>query len=233
MVRRICCTLIALLGSNACFSSEMHDLTKVHGSVFDFLNRHFPVNEQRHSVKITVNNFDSRLKLSQCDNALTHNLLSRDPNGGQLTVQTQCEGSQPWSIYVPAEVIIEEMVVVAKTDLLRGVKLHASHLELQPRKASSRGQNGATNIMALVGKQLKRSLRKGEKIRLSSLTNPTAIKRGDFVSVIASSGSITVVTRGTAMSAGRVGEQIKVRNNKTERVIKGEITAPGKVKVIL
>lgn len=233
MVRRICCAFVILLSSNTCFGSESHDLTKVQSSVFDFLSRHFPVNERRHSVKITVDNFDSRLKLSACDNALTHKLLSRNTNGGQLTVQTQCQDTQPWSIYVPAEVIIEEMVVVAKTDLLRGIKLNHAHLELQPRKVSSRGQNGATNIELLIGKQLKRSLRKGEKVRLSSLINPTAIKRGDFVSVVASSGSITVVTRGTAMSAGRVGEQIKVRNNKTERVIKGEITAPGKVKVIL
>lgn len=233
MVRSICCALIILLSSNACFSSDTHDLKVVQSSVFDFLHRHFPINEQRHSVKITVDSFDSRLKLTRCDNALTHNLLSRDPNGGQLTVQTQCKGSLPWSIYVPAEVIVKEMVVVAKTDLLRGVQLNAADLELQPRKASSRGQSGATNIAALVGKQLKRSLRKGEKVRLSGLISPTAIKRGDFVSVITSNGSIKVVTRGTAMSAGRVGEQIKVRNNKTERVIKGEITAPGKVKVIL
>ena len=233
MIRRISCTLILTLFASVNISAENHDLANIHSSVYDYLSLNFPENAQRHSVNISVNKFDSRLKLAKCDDALTHQLLNRDKNGGHVTVQTRCEGLQPWSVYVPAEVTIEELVAVAKTDILRGTLLTLAHLELQPKKSSGRSQTGATNLQALVGKQLKQSLRQGEKIRLSGLINPTTIKRGDFVSVVASSGTITVVTRGTAMSAGRVGEQIRVKNNKTERVIKGQIMAPGKVRVIL
>lgn len=233
MTRCITYALLSLLLANKGLAQDSHDMTQVETAVNEYLVLSYPVSAQRHSVNITVDKFDRRLKLTKCDEALTHQILNHRERGGHVTVQTRCDGSEPWSVYVPAEVEILELVAVVTADILRGTQLGASHLEMQPRKTSLRGQGFATDTASLIGKQLKRGLRKGDRIRLSNLSHPTAIKRGDFVSVMASIGSISVVTKGTAMSAGRVGDQIRIKNNKSERIIKGRITGPGKAQVIL
>lgn len=232
MTRYISCALLTLLFSGIIHATESHDVGHIQNSVLQYLNQKYAITEQVKSVNITVDRLDERLKLSQCDESLTHKLLGGIEKTGHITVQTRCDGNQPWSIYIPADVVIMRMMVVAKADLLKGATLNANDFELQPRDASKHS-NSATSIDALVGNYLKRSHRKGDTIRLSSVAKPIAVKRGDYVSVIASTGSITVVTKGTAMAQGRVGEQIRVRNNKSERIIKGQITGPGQVEITL
>jgi len=236
-VRDICYALLLLTFSQFTVGANKHiereDIHALQQGVEQFLSAHYPLGEQRHSVKITVNKFNKNLNLSKCDKSLTYKLLNTRLEGGQVTVKTSCGGSQPWSVYVPAKVDILQLVVVAKQDLLRGTQLTANQLELQPRLTSAQTQAYASDISIIIGKQLKQTLRKGDTIRLRSLTNPTVIKRGDFVSVQASNGIIHVVTRGTALSAGRMGEQIKIKNNSTNRIIRAKIIASGTVEVIL
>jgi len=231
--RDICYVLLLFTLPPFVAAAERQNINDLQKGVEQFLSAHYPLGEQRHSVKIAVNKFNQHLHLSKCDKPLTHKLLNPRQQGGQITVQTICDGAKPWSIYVPAKVDILQLVAVAKQDLLRGTQLTENQLELQPRTISAHTQAYASNISMLIGKQLKQTLRKGDTIRLRSLINPTVIKRGDFVSVEASSGVIHVVTRGTALSAGRVGEQIKIKNNTTNRVIKAKIIASGTVAVIL
>src|SRR5690625_7830745 len=80
--------------------------------------------------------------------------------------------------------------------------------------------------------ELRRPLKRHEPFRTGLLVEPLAVNRGDEVRLEAEIGGITVSTRGTAMSSGRVGQQIRVKNNNSERVVAGRRVSPGDVHTI-
>ena len=94
-------------------------------------------------------------------------------------------------------------------------------------------QGYSINIDDIVGKEVKYTINKGDAFRTSMLDAPLAIKRGDEVVMEASIGSIRVSSNGTAISDGRIGQQIRVKNNQSERVINARVVGPGKVASIL
>jgi flagella basal body P-ring formation protein FlgA len=70
-------------------------------------------------------------------------------------------------------------------------------------------------------------------VRSSHIKAPQVVRRGDRVILEASTAGISVVTTGTALANGKVGEQIQVRNEKSARVVDAEIIGPGKARVAL
>jgi len=84
-----------------------------------------------------------------------------------------------------------------------------------------------------VGKALKRPASIGDTIMRHNLTRPLVIKRGDQVTLEASAGAITVVASGVAMSNGHIGEQIKVKNTSSKRIVNARIVNQGTVRVTL
>lgn len=62
---------------------------------------------------------------------------------------------------------------------------------------------------------------------------PILVKALQPVAMTARVGSILVEAAGEAMQDGRMGEMIQVRNTTSKKVIRGRVTAPGKVEIDL
>ncbi|MFX6945501.1 hypothetical protein ABTH53_20815, partial [Acinetobacter baumannii] len=63
--------------------------------------------------QIQVNRVDPRLRLAECDRDLTLSQESPAQPIGRVTVRIGCEGSAPWTIFMPAQVKLFRQVVVA------------------------------------------------------------------------------------------------------------------------
>lgn len=59
------------------------------------------------------------------------------------------------------------------------------------------------------------------------------VRKGDQVVISAGNSTIQVKMPGEALSAGAVGEQIRVRNLNSKRVVKARVTGPGQVEVAM
>lgn len=178
-------------------------------------------------VEISVGNLDNRLRLSHCSQPLS--MKAQDPTGlgGNISVQAQCKGNQPWSVYVPAQVFIYQQVPVALRDLARGDVISAADIRLDTLNISAIRQEFVASISAAVGKEVKRNISQGEPLKSINLDAPTAIKRGETVTVQALAGDIRVSSSGTAMADGRMGQKIRIRNNQSERVVTAVVIGPG------
>jgi len=65
-----------------------------------------------------------------------------------------------------------------------------------------------------------------------NLTNqPTLVKKGDLVLITASSGSIIVRMNGVALEDGSKGQQIRVKNTSSERIIYAKVVTNSEVLV--
>jgi len=85
----------------------------------------------RHEVR--VNRLDPRLRLPLCDQPLTTTLESPAQPLGRVTTRVRCDGSAPWTVFVPAEVRLYRPVVVLTRPLKRMSVVKAADLSLVER----------------------------------------------------------------------------------------------------
>jgi flagella basal body P-ring formation protein FlgA len=184
-------------------------------------------------VDVKVGNLDSRLRLAKCDQSLLLILKDTTNSGGNVNVEVACKGTSAWTILVPALAKVYRSVAVAGRNLQRGDVISANDLSTDIKDVSDFRMGFCLTPDAIIGKEVKYTVNKGETFRNSALDAPLVIKRGDTVSMEASAGEISVKTSGTAVSDGRIGQQIRVKNNQSARVINAKVVGPGQVQSIL
>lgn len=211
------------------------DLDHLIQKVDNFLFEHYQQLQQTNEseISISVNNLDPRLRLSPCDGKLNFELRDNGSPGGNVSVHARCQSQQPWALYIPAQVSISQAVVVASRGIARNSVLSLADFDTQLRDISQLPDNVVMDAGRILGKVTKRNIRAGEVLRLSNVSEPTVIKRGDAVVIEARSGSILVSSQGVAMANGRIGDQISVRNTQSERIVRVKIIGPGRARVIL
>jgi flagellar basal body P-ring formation protein FlgA len=184
-------------------------------------------------IDLKVGAVDSRLTLAKCDQALRFTLQDPSNNGGNVNVKVACEGAVHWSILAPAQAIIYRSMAVASRNLERGNVINAGDITEQIVNVSQYRQGYSGESEEIIGKVLKYPVNKGDAFRSSVLDSPLLIKRGDQVSVEANAGSITVISAATAISDGKLGQQIRVKNNQSARILTAKVIAAGKVESTL
>jgi len=228
MMAQSACLLSLLtvgLGADADDSeARWQSLVEVTNAVQQNLEDYFLAQGRYAEVSVRTSSPDNRLKLAECSQPLSISL----PNaaaGGRVTSQVVCQSDlAQWSIYVISQVQLMAEVVVARVPLLRGQAIAADDLGVAIADVSRLSQGYFTLADDIIGMEPRRSINTGEQIRAQWLIAPKAVKRGERVTIIASSESISVATAGTALTDGRLGEQIRVRNDRSDRVVKGVVS---------
>ncbi|MGV8918323.1 MAG: flagellar basal body P-ring formation chaperone FlgA [Pseudomonas sp.] len=183
--------------------------------------------------QIQVNALDQRMTLTQCDKELTASLESPAQPVGRVTVKVRCEGAQPWTVYVPAQVHLYRQVVVVKRPIRRDSVIVDEDVFLTERDISQMPQGYMTSLEEAVGQKATRQMVNGQILTPLQLEQAEVIHKGDQVIITAKSGSLQVRMPGEALSNGGLNEQIRIRNLNSQRVIKARVTAPGQVEVSL
>lgn len=187
--------------------------------------------ELEQNIEIQVSNLDARLKLNKCDIPIDARIASPNTYANNITVKLSCNSAQRWSIYVPAAINQYAIVAVAAHSLARGHIVTESDLEFARMNIRSSGAGLIKDPDRIIGKQLKRSLQTGNPLRLSHLKLPHVVKKGQKVSLQVKHKSLSVVANGMAMDNGEVGQQIKVQNANSKRIVDAVVVAPGVVEV--
>lgn len=199
--------------------------------VANFLASHY-AQEQHERLDIKVGNLDSRLRLERCAEAVAFNLQDSTGLGGSVSVQARCPSPAGWAVHVPAQVMIYRHIPVAAHAIARGEQLNTSHLTDSLVNISSIRQGYALAREDIIGKEAKRNIGAGEPFKTSSLDAPTAIRRGESVTLQAQAGAIKVSSSGVALADGRVGQKIRVRNSSSERIVTGIVLNQGLVQTL-
>jgi len=186
--------------------------------------------EQRASYEI--NALDPRLQLASCTKELNVSLkYQRLP--GRVTGKISCEGNQPWIIYSSADIELYQSVVVAAEPLARAARIEEGQLMLVEKEVSELRQGFYSHIDEVSGLETKRSLAYHAVVAPALLIEPVAVQKGEEVVIEARQGSLSVRSTGTAMANGRIGQRINVRNSSSDRIIRVQVVAKGRVEVIL
>ncbi|AYF85845.1 flagellar basal body P-ring formation chaperone FlgA [Pseudomonas sp. JS3066] len=226
----LCC-----LGYSPASSASVTSPEVLIGTAEGFLE--FTVEEylQRGNIQgrseIQVNRLDPRLRLAECDRDLTAKLESPAQPLGRVTVRISCEGSAPWTVFVPAQVKLYREVVVVTRALRRGVPITHQDVALAERDVGTLSQGFLSDPGQIIGQKTTRSLVSDQVLAPLHLEQAEVVSKGDQVVISAVGSSINVRMPGEAMSKGAPGEQIRVRNLSSGRVIKARVKGPGQVQV--
>ncbi|CZF80330.1 flagellar basal body P-ring biosynthesis protein FlgA [Grimontia celer] len=176
-------------------------------------------------LEVQAGNLDSRLQLSHCPSPLVTDVPGRQSLNKSVTVMVSCK-EDGWQVYVPVQIKLLTPVVVARRPLDRGMTIAADDLIVQLVDARFQRGQTYTDGSTIVGSRIKRVVGIGEPISGNDIC---MVCRNDEVIITASGSGLNIIAKGTALSDGALGEQIKVRNRKSNRIVDGTITAVGQV----
>ena len=198
-------------------------------TVSEYLNR--STIDARYEIEVA--RLDPRLRLNQCDQPIAASLGSTTIPVGRVSVRVSCEGSSPWSVFVPSHVRLYRQVIVASRSLLRGTVLTDADVSLAERDVSILTQGYLTRHDEALGNKLTRPAQPDQVITPNQLEMAKVVRKGDQVVITARTGSISVRMPGEAMADGVTGKQIPVKNQRSGRTIKARVTGPGQVEVAM
>ncbi|HET8710202.1 MAG TPA: flagellar basal body P-ring formation chaperone FlgA [Spongiibacteraceae bacterium] len=147
----------------------------------------------------------------------------------RVTLLVAC--GKEWSIYLPVDLDVYRPVVVALKPLATGSIVNADDVQLSTLNVSQLIGAYITTLDEAVGMSVKRPIAQGRPIVSQQLDQPILVRRGESVVISAESGDLAVKMSGVAMSDGRRGEQIRVKNQTSSRVVDARVVAPGQVTV--
>lgn len=223
---------IFFIGLGATAQTHVENTEQLREKIVRFLTDEYMVKDVA-KVDIKLSNLDNRLQLAACAEHISFRLQDPTQMGGNVSVQVVCNGQHSWTILIPLLAKIYRPVATAGRNLQKGEVIAASDLTTDIKDIGEYRMGFVLNANDIINKEVKYPIVKGSAFRNSSLSTPLVIKRGDEVSLEAGAGSLKVVTKATAVSDGRVGQQIRVKNTKSERIINAKVVAAGKVQSIL
>ena len=143
--------------------------------------------------------------------------LARDVQGGQI-LQT-------------SDLAESRQVVVATSNLSAGSILRAGTIKLDKFEQDKVTPTHLFALNGLEGFELMRAFKAGEAIRSTDLRPALMVKRGEVVLFsVGRPNEFQVSVKLEALQDGRLGEQIKLRNNESGRNLSGVVTGPGAVR---
>lgn len=180
-------------------------------------------------LKIQVYPLDARLADKNCDQPLNYSLV-----GGQLlrqnTVKIQCTDQSGWQLFVSAKVSQLVTAVAVTRQLATGSYLSKELLtQTETELLQSRGAL-ISDAQLVVGARTRKALNAGQILTQNDLC---LVCKGDVVTIIGVSNGLSVTTQGTALQDGTLGDDVKVQNLKSKRVLTAQITAVKRVEIKL
>jgi flagella basal body P-ring formation protein FlgA len=188
---------------------------------------------------------DPRLQVKACDKPLAMDL----PFASAQTVRVRCP--QPaWQLYVrvtvsgepparPApesvgkkqpEAPAQRQVLVAAVPLMRGMTLTEAHVRLADVDLPGLPVNVLEQVSQVLHAEVVRDVRADAPLRSQDIRPTVLVKRGQMVLMsIGQSQGFRISARVEAQQDGRYGEQIKLKNRDSGRMLTGLVKGPNQV----
>ncbi|WP_428775399.1 flagellar basal body P-ring formation chaperone FlgA [Vibrio sp.] len=172
-------------------------------------------------------NIDSRIKATDCPQGLNTSASSSNPHASNITVLVECLQDN-WRVYVPVKLLMSGPQVITANAINKGQVIAAQDLSVSMVELNRFRRQGFTSPVSILGAKAKKNLRSGEILEQGDIC---VVCRNDSVMIKASKYGMVITTKGTALTDGSLGEHIRVKNNKSNRIIEGIVTDIAEVTV--
>ena len=197
----------------------------------DYLIAIYGEDKVTRDIEYRVSSMDSRLKLVACQVPLHTEPKETGFGAKRISVKVMCSTGSRWTIYVPVSIDIFDSVAVSTRNLQRGERISATDFVMKRTNTSVIGQSFIDSQAAVIGMVVSRPVRSGSVIKAQDIKEPVVVSKGDTITLLANQGALQVSSEGVALANGRMGEQIRVQNARSRRVVDARVTGPGRAEV--
>jgi flagella basal body P-ring formation protein FlgA len=220
-------TLIYLTILNTC-NAMVFDRDYLTNFIKSHVEKHIAVPAQG-KLLIDVSQIDPRISLQACLSPLKANIPEKH-NGRNVNVKIVCDDEKSWHLFVPVKIQTIMPILVTSTRITKGTLLDNSNMEVIFKDRAQIRGTVLSEAKIVIGARSKRNLSKGSAI---TNRNTCFVCKGQPVNIIAKSAGFEIKSSGTAMRDGSLGDIISVKNNKSGRLVRGQVNAINQVVINL
>lgn len=217
-----------LLLTEMLYAQEYQSLQAIQTAITQFIEANIDTSQE---YEIQLNKLDSRLKLASCSTPLETYSHNKKIEAGILSIGVSCNGEQKWSLFHSAKLTTYTNVLVLKQALKRNTAISQNNIILVKKPTNRLRRGYFTNYQQIKNQLTTRNLQAGTILQPAHITHPQLIKKGERVTIHAFSSSFSIKMSGKALMSDSLGERIRVKNNKSKKIIEGTITKAGTISV--
>ncbi len=183
---------------------------------------------------IEIANFSSRpLSLALPAGGLDYRVTQRPADGSpgrkSVTVTFLTAGREAGQVRMSGDLRLFSEVVCTTRRLARNELIGQDDIAVLRQDISMLDNGLIRDPAQALGQKLKTSLPAGALLSAQHLDAPPLVRRGELVTITASSANVRITAPGEARNTGALGEVIKVKNLMSRREIHARIAGPGAV----
>jgi flagella basal body P-ring formation protein FlgA len=151
----------------------------------------------------------------------------------RILVELRCPGAPPWHIYVPVRVVGTSVVTIAARAIVAGSVLTDKDVRVEQRDIPELPPGYLDDPTVAVGLTAGRPISSGAVITNQFLLGAKAVQRGQTVTLVADSGSMSIRMAGRALTDGLINQRVKVENLSSGKVVEGIARSEQVVEIVL
>ncbi len=210
-------------------------------------------NQNTEPAKVEIAPIDPRVNVQECPQPLLIDL----PFASRESVRVRCaqpawqiflrvqaatsaasaaptspsNGSAPATGSTPAAAPVNRTTVITRHLIQRGTQLQPAMLEEVSRPTLGLDPQAVSSLNDVVNAEATRDLPAGQVVRSSDIRRAVLVKQGQSALMTVGQGKgFEITVRVEAMQDGRMGEQIRLKNTESGRLLTGTVTGPGAVR---
>ena len=150
-----------------------------------------------------------------------------------VRVELSVDGRTERAMTVTADTRFFREVLVSGRNVRRGELLQAEMFELEERDITMQKEGYFVDFAALEGGRARRSIGADRIVDQRHFEPVPVVLRGEEITLVLETDHIRISTKGKALQDGGLGQQIRVRNADSGKVIRGEVVEEGTVRMAL
>ncbi|MEY4762938.1 MAG: hypothetical protein RLZZ200_2794 [Pseudomonadota bacterium] len=220
---------LACPGKASAQVDAIQDLQALRAVVTGFASSRLGPQPEGTTLFVEPGPLDPRLHLAAC--AAPEAFLPQGAKlGTRFTVGIRC-ASPVWSVYLPVSVESDAPVLVLRVAAARGASVAAGDVDLQRRRVPGFANLYLSDPAQLAGRHLKQTAAPGTALTTDLLLEDIKVRRGQRVTLVASSGHFEVRAPGEAVADARPDGRVRVQNLSSGKIIEGSVESADTVRV--
>jgi flagella basal body P-ring formation protein FlgA len=192
-------------------------------------------------AQVEIAPLDARVQVQDCPQPLAMDL----PFASRETIRVRC-AQPPWQLYLHLQAgggnsaVVSQngtdptatrQTVVARHLIQRGTRLQPGMLEEVTLPVLGLDPNAVASLQDLLYGEVVRDIPAAQVLRSSDIRRAVLVKQGQSaLMIVGQNAGFQITVRVEALQDGRMGEQIRLKNPDSGRLLTGTVTGPNAVR---